>query len=514
LIVAALTIIWLIAFWHGLSPSQESLFVHIFRQRFVVIFVAAFFSLCAFALLLGAVLHYYLIPLKRLVEETTLIATINPSHRIRMEGARDILRVAEAVNEGAARFQRLQDSVREEIRISKHREMEERNILAAVIGQMSEGVLLCNHGGVILLYNHRARQILSPNGTLRGGMPVFVGLGRSLMDIVESAELRKAFEELERQHAVGNRHPVRSLVIGTSGNREVRLRITRMMNCEDTKAGFLLTCREMTEEGSAFSDAESFEEVFDDDEASRLACLLRPNSALSEELSTVGSQVIHSSRPEFFDFDLLKQAPRNSEMESWSLTDLSYTVFDTETTGLDPVGGDEIIAIGAIRIVNGRILYGERFEQLVDPRCYMKPEAVRIHGITSDMLEGQPTIDMVLPAFRSFVGDTVLVGHNCAFDMRFLQLKEEKTGIRFLNPVLDTLLLSAVVHPNQETHSFEAIAKRMGVDVVGRHNALGDAILTAKIFTNLIPLLKNERIKTLGEAIAASRQTYFARLRY
>ena len=105
------------------------------------------------------------------------------------------------------------------------------------------------------------------------------------------------------------------------------------------------------------------------------------------------------------------------------------------------------MSIGAVRIVNGRLLEQEVFEQLVDPRRAMSPEASRITGIEASMLENQPTIDKVLPAFATFCEDTVLVAHNAAFDMRFLHLKEEATGVRFTQPVLDTLLLSAVLHP-------------------------------------------------------------------
>jgi DNA polymerase-3 subunit epsilon len=220
------------------------------------------------------------------------------------------------------------------------------------------------------------------------------------------------------------------------------------------------------------------------------------------------------SRPEFYDFDLFHQPGQSTEQDSRPLTALSYTVFDTETTGLQPSQGDEIVSVGAVRIVNGRLLEHEVFEQLVDPQRDMAPEASRITGIENSMLENQPTIDRVLPAFRSFCEDTVLVAHNAAFDMRFLRLKEEATGVRFTQPILDTLLLSAVIHPQQESHGLEAIAERMGINPIGRHTALGDAIMTGEIFLRMIPLLAQQGIRTLGEAREASQKTWLARVEY
>lgn len=219
------------------------------------------------------------------------------------------------------------------------------------------------------------------------------------------------------------------------------------------------------------------------------------------------------ARPEYYDFDLF-HARDNGDLLDCPLKDIAYTVFDTETTGLEPSKGDEIIQFGAVRVLNGRLLAQETFDQLVNPRFPLPPAGIPIHGIRDEMLRDQPGIEVVLPAFHDFVADTALVAHNAAFDMRFLQLKESSLGIRFGQPVLDTLLLSAVVNPNQTTHALDAIAARLGVEVTKRHNALADAWVTGEVFIRLIPLLADMGIFTLRQALEASEKTYFARIKY
>ena len=241
--------------------------------------------------------------------------------------------------------------------------------------------------------------------------------------------------------------------------------------------------------------------------------LLLPLAAPQEELPAA-TFVRHESRPEYYDFDLFQSNEQIRSLEDCPLGELVYTVFDTETTGLNPAGGDEIIQIGAVRIVNGKVLANEYFDQLVDPRRIIPPAGIPIHGITPDMVKGQPTIEAVLPAFHAFCQDTVLVAHNAAFDMRCLAMKEKQTGLRFDQPVLDTLLLSALVHENQDSHRLEAIAERFNLAIIGRHTAIGDAMVTAEIMVKLIPLLAEKGVYTLRQARAAAQQTYFARINY
>jgi DNA polymerase-3 subunit epsilon len=249
-------------------------------------------------------------------------------------------------------------------------------------------------------------------------------------------------------------------------------------------------------------------------EKSRRASCYRLLLPLTEPQATLEIPLRQEDRPEFYDFDLFHQPGQNLELDQCLLPQLSYTVFDTETTGLQPDAGDEIISIGALRIVNGRLLQQENFDQLIQPRRTPSVESIGVHGITRAMLEGQPPIETVLPQFCRFAEDTVLVAHNVAFDLRFLQMKEAQTGVSFTQPVLDTLLLSQVIHPNQLRHTLEAIAARLGVAMVGRHTALGDAIVTGEVFLKMIPLLAEKGVLTLSDAREAALKTPYARIHY
>ncbi|HYN38531.1 MAG TPA: exonuclease domain-containing protein, partial [Rhodospirillales bacterium] len=218
-------------------------------------------------------------------------------------------------------------------------------------------------------------------------------------------------------------------------------------------------------------------------------------------------------RPEFYDFDLLRRPLDLGDLAMRPLKALTYVVFDTETTGLEPSAGDEIVSIAGVRIVNGRILTGESFERMVNPRRVIPVDSIRFHGITDELVRDKPPIQVVLPQFRAFVGDAVLVAHNAAFDLKFLELRAAESGVAFDMAVLDTMLLSCFLHDYTPKHNLDVVAQRFGIPVHGRHTALGDALVTAGCFLKMLEMLDAHGVATLGEALAVSERVMQARTR-
>ena len=207
-----------------------------------------------------------------------------------------------------------------------------------------------------------------------------------------------------------------------------------------------------------------------------------------------------------YDFDLLAVA-QDAEFAAKPLEKLTFVVFDTETTGLVP-SEDEIVQIAAVRIVNGRRVGSEVFDTLVNPGRRIPPGSTAVHGITDAMVAEAPGIAEVGRRFHKFVEGAVLVAHNAPFDMEFLRRKEFAIGKRFDNPVLDTVLLSAVVYGQSEVHSLDALTHRLGITIPeeARHTAIGDTIATADAFLKLLPTLKARGLTTFGAVLAEVRK--------
>lgn len=451
--------------------------------------LAAIFASVFTGMLARAITRAFFAPVRRHAELIQLIANSNPDYRIETESGlpSELRELALAINQLADRSQRNLNDVESRILEAHTHLAQERSQLAALLSDLAQSVVVCNAEGRVLLYNDRARHLLHGADAAR-----FLGLGRSLYDLLDGATVTHEYDQLRDRLAQGELRPVSEFSITLAQGDSLQARMAPVRQ----------------ESGAESSQATSQGYVL----------LLTENCATTASINAApgnaGDTAPLAGRPVYYDFDLFNQPGQTQEIDDRPLHELAYTVFDTETTGLNPSEGDEIISIGAIRIVNGRLLPNETYQQLIDPRRSLHADSIRVHGITPDLLTGKPVIDVVLPAFHRFCADTVLVGHNAAFDMRFLELKAASSGVRFTAPVLDTLLLSAVLHGNRLEHQLEAIAARLGVSTVNRHTALGDAIATANVFLKLIELLAAQGITTLRQARNASAKTIHARIRY
>ncbi len=690
----------LILFWQQLPKAYQIIFVTVFKEDFAYFFMAGVLLFTAFGFTLDWFFRFYIIPVNQLAEETQLITTVNPQHRIKVQGSYDVTRLVEIINQYAQKQATLEQSISRQLQISKASTEAEKDILAALLEGLPQGVLVCNREGEVVFYNRKIKALFSRHGEKE---PHWIGLGRSIFSIVEEDLIERAIErighKLENKKAVSgerflmggrrqpalpaeilpvldSRHHITGFIIyvedsvarfkkeqelfanlqtwqhqltqsvsviktaveilkdeslGSARDRDQLIQILAhetnlaadklsksdiiqnwypsrpwpltavdagewsrylvhrageaaevdlQIETLDSKAQISIDMHHLTNallfvllqisqgcgvhliKGRFFQlDAWLYLDLVWEGKSISVDTMkawkatipiiqeVRLDITLSDILTYHGAKlwlqhhhmaegcaglrflipalersemadadgyitILPDTRPEFYDFDLFKKSGQNPEFDNRPLTELTYTVFDTETTGLDPQGGDEIISIGAVRIVNGRMLHEERYDQLINPQRHLPWASVKYHGIQQEMLNDKPTIEKVLPVFHQFSKNTVMVGHNVAFDMRMLQLKESLTGVTFDNPVLDTMLLSAVVHPAQNDHSLGAIAERLGIKIIGRHTALGDAIATGQIFLKLIPLLKESGVVTFLNARQISEKTLFARLKY
>ncbi len=204
------------------------------------------------------------------------------------------------------------------------------------------------------------------------------------------------------------------------------------------------------------------------------------------------------------DFTALRQPPDGAADLSQRLDDMSFVVFGIETTGPDADGGDEIVAFSAVRVFGRRILTNDTFLALVNPGRPIPHEATARHGISDQQVQDQPGIDAVLPRFRAFVGDDALVAHRAGPAISFLRAKERTAGLRFANPVIDTMLLSLKLQGPSSDLSLDSIASLLGISAIDRHTALGDRLIAAAILIAQIDVLRGHGIVTLGEVLHES----------
>lgn len=162
-------------------------------------------------------------------------------------------------------------------------------------------------------------------------------------------------------------------------------------------------------------------------------------------------------------------------------------LFDTETTGLNPLAGDRLIEIAALELFND-LPTGVSFHRFVDPERDIPEEATRVHGIAREFLIGKPLFGEIADDFLEFIDDDKLVAHNAAFDFGFLDAELSRVGRPKLDRarMVDTLAMAKQRFPGMP-NSLDALCRRFGIDLSERatHNALLDCKLLAEVYIEL-----------------------------
>ncbi len=193
-----------------------------------------------------------------------------------------------------------------------------------------------------------------------------------------------------------------------------------------------------------------------------------------------------------------------------------YVVLDTELTGLQP-RRDSIVSIGAVKMVGGRILLGDIFYRVVEPRTKLTAKSVLIHGITPSEAFECPGIETLLPELLAFCGSSIIVGHFVTIDISFINMEMKRLyGSQLQNHAVDTLKLYTWMRQKEEDvcayhgglaekTDLLSLAHKYNISVSNSHNALDDAFVTAQVFQRFISFLPKYGINNVGDLLRIGR---------
>ena len=187
-----------------------------------------------------------------------------------------------------------------------------------------------------------------------------------------------------------------------------------------------------------------------------------------------------------------------------------FAVLDTETTGLDVNEGHRIVSIGATKIKNLKIT-NEIIDELVNPERQISEPSIKIHHITQEQVQNKPVLKKLDEKIYNFLENTVLVGHNLNFDIKFIIKSAPYTTIahRVKNIVtIDTIYLAAGIYPHFNSYELSLLCKTLKIQTEDqkRHSALGDSVITARLFLHLLEEVSKKNVNTIGGILHLCQQ--------
>jgi DNA polymerase-3 subunit epsilon len=315
--------------------------------------------------------------------------------------------------------------------------------LAAVVAVLGEAVVVATDTGQVSLVSAAAKALLGPER---------VAVGTSLY-----AALDRESASYAAEHAEADGEPV-EVEIMLAGGGAVIARVAALGGSQGTVYSF-------AGQDSVFS------------------------RAVDHDLS------LHDLAPLPIAFD-----------DDTPLRELPVVVLDLETTGLD-AQNDRMVSIGAVRARGNRLYRGDVFDWLVAPGIRIPERSTKIHGITDAMVAEAPPFAALHGEILHFIVGQIVVGHNIGFDLAVLAAESERADCPWPAPQsIDLLRIAAMLEPRQTDMTLDATARRWGVAISGRHTALGDALVTAELWSSAVARLASAGVTTFGEALAYQSQ--------
>jgi DNA polymerase-3 subunit epsilon len=195
---------------------------------------------------------------------------------------------------------------------------------------------------------------------------------------------------------------------------------------------------------------------------------------------------------------------RKLDIMNEPLAELEYVVFDLETTGFDPLGGDQIISFGAVLMRGTEVLTDQCFYRIVNPGRSIPPVVQTLTGITDEMAAGGESLIDVLHDFLAFIGSRLLIAHASGHDKPFLTAALWRTSrAQWTHRILDTMLIARwLTPPARDGYPLDRLLAEAGIEVTVRHHALHDAIMTAQLWSCYQQQIQARHVTTLGDLYA------------
>lgn len=242
------------------------------------------------------------------------------------------------------------------------------------------------------------------------------------------------------------------------------------LDATNTPTDFIKTAKKFGQEAIAITDhgdVQSFPEAYSTGKATGMKILYGVEANMIDDHALL----------------VLNPAPMTYE-------DREFVIFDVETTGLSSVY-DTIIEIGAVKMKNGEVL--ERFDKFINPHHPLSEQTINLTSITDEMVSAADDEDVVIKQFQDFYGDRPLCGHNVQFDVGFVNAALRRAGLsEITQPVVDTLEVSRLLHPEQNRHTLDSLAKKYNVSLEHHHRANQDAEATGYLMYKLLDAFKKK----------------------